>query len=126
VSGAQERDVKLLLVDDDPIQRKLAVRRLQLAGHEVTIAEDGAQALELVRASPPEVVVSDVVMPNLDGFGLCEAMKADPALAAIPILLITNSSLEDADWFLARRAGARDMIVRTPDFADIIKALSAM
>lgn len=115
--------MKLLLVDDDPLQRKLAVRRLQMAGHEVATAEDGAQALALLRDDRPEAVVSDVVMPNLDGFALCEAIQADEELRGIPVILITNSSLEDADRLLARRAGARDMIVRTPDFADVIKAL---
>lgn len=123
MSGEKEGDVKLLLVDDDPIQRKLAVRRLQMAGHEVATAEDGAHALAVLRDDPPEAVVSDVVMPNVDGFALCEAIRADDKLRGIPVFLITNSSLEESDRMLARRAGARDMILRTPDFADVLKAL---
>lgn len=117
--------MRVLLVDDDPIQRKLAVRRLELAGHQVATAEDGEHALAAIRTNTPDVVVSDVVMPGLDGFGLCEAIRADTALRHIPVLLITNSTLDDADTMLAKRAGARALIVRTPDFADVCEALAA-
>lgn len=117
---------RLVVADDDAIQLKLAVRRLQLAGYVVTPAADGAQALALVRAEPPDVVVSDVVMPELDGFALCEAIRADPAIAHVPVLLITNSSLDPSDRMLAKRSGARDLIVRTPDFGDVIAAIEAL
>lgn len=116
----------LVVADDDPLQLKLAVRRLELAGFTVIPAVDGAQALALIRTAAPDVVVSDVVMPNLDGFRLSEELRADAALAHIPVLLITNSSLDPADRMLAKRAGARDLIVRTPDFADVITAIEAL
>ncbi len=117
---------RLVVADDDPLQLKLAVRRLELAGFTVRAAADGAIALELIRAEPPDVVVSDVVMPNLDGFALCEAVRTDPAIAHVPVLLITNSSLDPSDRLLARRSGARDLIVRTPDFADVIAGIRAL
>jgi CheY-like chemotaxis protein len=117
--------MKLVVADDDPIQLKLAVRRLELAGYTVRGAADGEQALALVRAEAPDVVVSDVVMPKLDGFGLCEAVRADPALAHIPVLLITNSSLDPSDRMLAKRSGAIGLVVRTPDFGDVIAAIEA-
>jgi CheY-like chemotaxis protein len=117
---------RLVVADDDPIQLKLAVRRLELAGYSVRSATDGDQALELVRADPPDVVVSDVVMPNRDGFALCEAMRTDPALAGVPVLLITNSSLDASDRMLAKRAGARALVVRTPDFGDVIAAIEQL
>ena len=116
----------LVVADDDPLQLKLAVRHLELAGFTVIPAVDGAQALALVRTAAPDVVVSDVVMPELDGFRLSEELRADAALAHIPVLLITNSSLDPADRMLAKRAGARDLIVRTPDFADVITAIEAL
>ncbi len=118
--------VRLVLVDDDPIQRKLATRRLEMAGYQVTVAEDGEQALALIRSSPPDAVVSDVVMPKLDGFGLCEAMRADPAIRHIPILLITNWSIDHSDRDLAKRSGARDLIERTPDFAEVCAVLATL
>ena len=117
---------RLVVADDDPIQLKLAVRRLELAGFTVRAAADGAIALDLIRAEPPDVIVSDVVMPNLDGFGLSEAVRTDPALAHVPVLLITNSSLDPSDRLLAKRSGARDLIVRTPDFADVIAGIRAL
>lgn len=117
---------RLVVADDDPIQLKLAVRRLELAGYTVRSAVDGDQALEMIRAEPPDVVVSDVVMPNRDGFALCEALRADAALAGVPVLLITNSSLDAADRMLAKRAGARALVVRTPDFGDVIAAIEQL
>lgn len=65
-------------------------------------------------------------MPNIDGFRLCEEIRADASIAHVPVLLITNSSLEQADLMLAKRSGARDLIVRTPDFADVITAIHAL
>jgi len=118
--------VKVVIADDDPLQRKLALRRLELAGFDVTAASDGEQALALVRAAPPDIVVSDLVMPNLDGFGLCEAIARDPALAHVPVLLITNSSLDAGVELLAKRAGARRLVVRTPDLGDVIAAIEEL
>jgi len=117
---------RLLVADDDPIQLKLALRRLELAGFAVTTATDGTKALALVRSDPPDVVVSDVVMPELDGFGLAEAIRDDAAIAHIPVLLITNSSIDASDRLLAKRSGARDLVVRTPDFGDVIAAIEAL
>lgn len=118
--------MRVVLADDDPIQRKLAIRRLEMAGHEVSAAGDGEHALELIRSTSPEAVVSDVVMPKLDGFGLCEAVRDDPAIRHIPVLLITNSTFEASDHLLATRAGARALIERTPDFAAVCSALAAL
>jgi len=118
--------MRLLVVDDDPIQLKLAHRQLQLAGYAVVPASDGKRALAVLRTEPPDVVVSDVVMSELDGFALCEAIRADPAIAHVPVLLVTNSSLDASDRMLAKRSGARDLIVRTPDLGDVIAAIEAL
>lgn len=117
---------RLVVVDDDPIQLKLAVRRLELAGFTVLRAIDGEEALALVRAEAPDAVVSDIVMPNMDGFRLCEEIRADAAIARVPVLLITNSSLDPADHLLAKRSGANHLIVRTPDFGDVIDAIHTL
>ena len=116
---------RLVLADDDPVQRKLAVFRLQREGYEVTAVADGQEALERARTLRPDAIVSDVLMPRLDGFGLCLAIRNDPELAGTPIVLVTNSYLEAADRELARRTGANDMVLRTPDFAAVLVSLTA-
>jgi PAS domain S-box-containing protein len=114
---------RLVLVDDDPVQRKLAAFRLQKVGFEVVAATDGIEALEVARSRPPDVIVSDVLMPRLDGFGLCVEVRKDPRLARTAIILVTNSYVESADRDLARRAGANDLLLRTPELKDLLETL---
>jgi CheY-like chemotaxis protein len=113
----------LVLADDDAVQRKLVALRLQRAGFNVTAAADGQEALDRARAVKPYAIVSDVLMPRLDGFGLCMAVRNDPALAHTPVLLISNSYLDAEDRTLARRAGADELVLRTPDLSDVIAML---
>jgi CheY-like chemotaxis protein len=117
------RGRSLLLVDDDPIQRKLGRVHLERAGFRVTTAVDGADALQAARATPPAVILSDVLMPRTDGFALCREVRRDPRLARTPVVLISSAYSEDADRELARLAGAEALVVRTPDFADAIQAV---
>src|ERR1041384_3901236 len=113
----------LVLADDDAVQRKLVALRLQRAGFQVTTAADGQEAFERARSVKPYAIVSDVLMPRLDGFGLCIAVRNDPVLAQTPVLLISNSYLDTEDRTLARRAGADELLVRTPELNDVIAAL---
>ena len=112
---------RVVLADDDPVQRKLVAYRLKKAGYEVIATADGNEALARIREQRPDIVLSDVLMPGLDGFGLCVAVRNDPALATLPVLLITNSYLEAADRDPVRRAGAFDLMVRTPELRDVIE-----
>lgn len=116
---------RLIVADDDPVQRKLVSFRMQRAGFQVASALDGADALEQARTARPDAIVSDVLMPRLDGFGLCRELARDPKLAGIPIVLTTNSYVEPIDRELAQRAGARDLVLRTPELTEVLIALEA-
>lgn len=85
----------LLVVDDDPISRRLLAANLQRQGYAVRTAEDGLQALDLLRAQAFDVVLLDLVMPNLNGYQVLEHMKADDALRHIPVIVISGT--EDLD-----------------------------
>lgn len=113
----------LLLVDDDATQRKLAAFRLSRLGFQVTMAGDGEEALALARASRPDVIVSDVLMPGIDGFELCSRVRVDADLKSTPILLMTNSYLEVSDRELAERAGADAYVLRTPELIELTAVL---
>ena len=117
------RGRRLVIVDDDPIQLKLAALRLGRLGFDVEAVPDGAAALAAIRSRPPAVVVSDVMMPELDGFGLALAMRQDPELASVPLVLVTSNYIEAADRTFARNAGALDLVLRTPDMAELIDTL---
>jgi PAS domain S-box-containing protein len=114
---------RLVVVDDDPIQLKLVTYRLTRLGFEVDGVTDGYAALAALRARVPDALISDVMMPVLDGFGLAMAVRQDPALRRVPVLLVTSSYVEAADRDLARRAGASDLVPRTPELAELLESL---
>ncbi|MFZ5896560.1 MAG: response regulator [Myxococcota bacterium] len=114
---------RLLLVDDDSAQLKLTRFRLAQHGFDVRTAQNGSEALASARHVKPNVIVSDVTMPELDGFGLSFAVRNELALADVPVLLITSSYVEPADRELARRSGANELVPRTPDLKALIEAL---
>jgi CheY-like chemotaxis protein len=81
---------RILVVDDEPAQRFLLRRIFERAGHEVTDAGDGAAALRAVRESPPDLVVTDMMMPVMGGDELIRRLRCEPATAGIPILAVSG------------------------------------
>ncbi len=91
---------KILVVDDDLVVRRLLKVILEADGYDVTTAKDGAEALNKMRESRPDLVCCDLMMPEIDGFGVIEAMRNDDDLKAVPLIAITaagrNSYIERA------------------------------
>jgi len=114
---------QILIADDNSIQLKLLSMQLQNAGFQITTATDGVVALAKAKAKPPDAIISDILMPNLDGFGLCLAIRQEPKLSAIPVILLTSHYLEDADVDLAHKVGATRYLTRTPDEKILIHEL---
>ena len=83
----------ILVVDDDAVNRKLLEHSLHADGHRVITAKDGIEALDRLAEAPPDVVLLDVLMPRLDGFGVLEHIRQDSALQDLPVIMI--SGLED-------------------------------
>ena len=113
----------ILIADDNPIQLKLISMQLRNMGFEVTTAVDGVMALNAAKNKHPDVIVSDILMPNMDGFGLCIEIKKDPLLCAIPVMLLTSHYLEQEDHLLAKKVGASCYLTRTPDVNKLITEL---
>jgi CheY-like chemotaxis protein len=101
-----------LVVDDEPDLRFILRRIFEKAGHEVVDAGHGAAALECVRGSLPELVVTDMMMPVMDGRELIRRLRADPATAQILILAVTgNGELADAADALLSKTCRTDQIL---------------
>jgi CheY-like chemotaxis protein len=84
---------KILVVDDEPAHRFLLRRIFERAGHEVVDAGDGAAALRAVASSPPDLVVTDMMMPVMDGAELIRRLRSEPATAGIAILAASSDPL---------------------------------
>jgi hypothetical protein len=114
---------RVLVVDDDPVQLKLVRIRLTGLGFDVRTAEDGAAALDALRQGGIDVVVSDVLMPRIDGFRLAAAIRKDPVFSNVPVVLVSSNYVEEADRQVGTSMGANAFVVRTPDLAEVLKAL---
>ena len=118
--GRPGKGKRAIVVDDDPDHLAAARIRLALAGFEVQVAADGQEALERARAWRPDVIASDMLMPRLDGLGLCVAVRGDPALASVPVVLFSGNYLEKADRKLAEDAGCTAFVARTGELKELV------
>lgn len=112
-----------MLVDDDAIQLKLSAVHLKQAGFAVTTANSASVALELAREAPPDAVMSDVIMGEMDGFGLCRRLREQPSLAQVPVVLLSAHYGDSAAHALAESVGASALIARTPEFEAELQTL---
>jgi CheY-like chemotaxis protein len=112
---------RILVVEDDASLRDLLRLHLSAAGYEVQVAEDGIAAGYKVLKSPPDLIITDVNMPNMDGFEFVAALKADKSLPPIPVIFLT--SMEEGDQ-RGRELGAVGYITK-PVRADRLLALVA-
>lgn len=109
----------VLVVDDHAGNRLLLRDLLEAEGHEVVEAADGASALASVAERQPDLILLDVQMPGMDGFEVCRRLKASPATAAVPVLLVTALSARE-DRLEGIRAGANDFVIKPIDSADLM------
>ncbi|HEU5097577.1 MAG TPA: GAF domain-containing protein [Roseiflexaceae bacterium] len=108
----------ILIVDDHPTNRAFLVTLLGYVGHQLLEAADGAEALEVVRASHPDLVIADVLMPTMDGYEFVRRLRAEPAIAHTRVIFYTAMYLEHEAQALARDCGVEHVLLKPapPDF----------
>ncbi len=114
-----------ILIADDNADMRDYLRRLLSDRYDVIAAPDGEEALRLAAARPPVLILSDVMMPNLDGFGLLKAIRADAALAAVPFILLSARAGEEAT-LEGIRAGADDYLVKPFSARELTTRIDAL
>lgn len=107
--------MRILLAEDNAIARKALAAGLKAEGHEVEAAEDGVQALAMARKRHPDFIISDVLMPQMDGYSFCQAVRKDKQLHHIPLVFYSATFLDPEDEELARRVGATGFIHKDTD-----------
>ena len=100
---------KILIVDDLPQNLYMLEVLLKSNGYEVEQASNGIEALEIARKNPPEMVISDILMPGMDGFSLCRAWKSDDQLKNIPFIYYTATYTDPKDEKFAMSLGAEQV-----------------
>ena len=111
---------KVLIVEDDAILVEMYQAKFELEGHDVQIATNGEQCLEVLKTFVPELILLDILMPKLNGFHVLKEIKKQPDLRQIPVILLTNLGEAEVDMNkeLASALGVSDYLIKshhTPD-----------
>lgn len=118
--------MKILIADDDGIVRALVNRVAEYESHDTLLAEDGRQALELIEREDPDLLITDLRMPELDGFGLIDAVRASERHQYLPIICLSSVNQRDDIESLIEK-GISDYVlkpVRTADLAERIRTVT--
>ena len=102
----------ILVVDDEPDIVRVVVRIMEARGHTVATAHDGVEALAQVRASRPDVIILDVNLPGMNGFEVCNRLRADESTRTIPIVMMTAAYVSIDDARRGHTTGADEYVVK--------------
>ena len=113
---------KILIIDDDELVCEMIATSLQMEGFEAIRAFDGAQGVEAARMHLPDLIICDVVMPNLDGYGTLKALRDEPATATIPLIFLTGQSTK-SDMRQGMVLGADDFLTKPIMINELVAAI---
>ncbi len=102
---------KILVVEDEDVLANILASKLKSEGYDVMLAKDGEQGAEKIKIWRPDLVLLDIVMPKLSGFGVLEEIRQDQAMAKIPIIIISNSG-QAVDIERAKAMGVKDWLIK--------------
>lgn len=117
----------ILVVDDSPMLREMISGLLNKSGLTISVAQDGQEAKEKIAANPPDLIVLDVVMPNMNGYELCRWVKSDPSTQGVLVVLCSSKS-EEFDRYWGIKQGADAYIIkpfRPGELLDTVQSLLA-
>ncbi|MBD0275941.1 MAG: response regulator, partial [Acetobacteraceae bacterium] len=116
---------RVLVVDDVPVNRRLLEAKLSAEFFEVGLAASGAEALSMAARWSPDVILLDVMMPEMDGYETCRALKDNPATAHIPVVMVT-ALIDRSERVRGLEAGADDFLSKPVDDATLFARLRAL
>lgn len=116
----------LLIVEDDPDILKLLHTTLKFRGYRVVTARNGKEGLDAVHKERPTIVIADIMMPRLDGFGLVHRLRLDPATRDIPVVFITATYVTPEDKDFALNIGATRFLQKPVDLEEFLSTISEL
>ena len=123
--GTGDLSLNVLLVEDNVVQRTVLAGQLRMAGHRPVAVATGEEALAAARASRPDVIILDLELPGIDGLKVCQMVKADPALARIPVAILTARTAVD-DRLMGLSQGADDFLTKPLDPRELVLRLELL
>ncbi len=109
----------ILVIDDSKLIAHVAKNILSKQGHEVLLAEDGETGLDIAKDNKPDLILLDLILPGIDGYGICERIKNDSNIADIPVIMLTSKA-EHADKVRGLELGASDYVTKPFDEGELI------
>jgi twitching motility two-component system response regulator PilH len=115
----------ILIADDSPTEIYVLQKMIEKNGHQILIAEDGEQAVELTQEKQPDLILMDVVMPKLNGFQATRKLSKEPQTSHIPIIIVSSKNQEtDKLWGL--RQGAKGYLGKPVDEAELLAQINEL
>ena len=115
---------KILLIEDNPDMRENTAEILELSGYEVTTAENGKIGVDLAQRTKPDLIICDVMMPVLDGYGVLYLLSKDNETAGIPFIFLTAKA-ERSDFRKGMEMGADDYVTKPFDDVELLNAVES-
>jgi DNA-binding response OmpR family regulator len=116
---------RILLIEDEPNIQRLISYALQTKGHDVRVAPDGVDGLQVARTKTPDLILLDMVMPGMSGVEVLMALKGDSSLKSIPVLIVTASA-QKAEAEKAIELGAADYLIKPFHVHDLHEAVTSL
>ncbi len=116
---------RVLVVDDDPQVLGLLRLNFEMEGYDVSCASDGSEALQVVARDNPDVVVCDVMMPGIDGLEVVRRLRADPATADLPVVVLSAKAMR-SDLRAGMEAGADEYVTKPFDPVELIDVVGRL
>ncbi|TSA45379.1 response regulator [bacterium] len=117
---------KILLVEDEPMLSNLLRQRLEKENFQVIVAQDGAEAVRILKQEKPDLILLDIILPKMSGFEVMETMKNDPTLQAAPVVVVSNlgqdsdvergQSLGAIGYFVKAQMSIEDLVTKIKEF----------
>jgi twitching motility two-component system response regulator PilH len=114
---------RILIVDDSPTQTLSLTKIVKKHGHEILTAKDGVEGVEIAKAELPDLVLMDVVMPNINGFQATRQITKNPSTSHIPVLIVTTKD-QETDRIWGARQGAKGYITKPVDEDTLMEAIN--
>lgn len=113
---------KILVIEDEPDAAELLKMHLETYEFEVLCAFDGKEGYHLARTKAPDLILLDLMLPEVDGFWICEMIKTDTKFSGIPVIVLTARS-SDEDLDIAKKCGANDYVTKPFEFNNLLSKI---